>query len=456
MLHIPPTTHRFDPTGEAALEALDRAARGGGARDGRRPSSARPISAAALPAHRPPDRFWEGPRRAARAARLPDLLRRDRDRHRAGAGAGSPPTTFRSCPDVIATAKGLGAGYAADRRDALPRARLRRRRERLAELPARPHLERRPALVRGRPRGHGRAPARGPHRARARARSRRLRDELEDALRDVPMVREVRGHGFLLGVEYADPRDGESFLPPELGVAGRIDDTALERGLVVLSTQPTRDGYAGDQSLFAPAFTASDDELDRDGRAVRRASCARSGRRSRRSSRRRTGRGMSAADGDEEAAGGRSSSSTRSPRLPGSRALAGGARRRGGDPPHRRARPARPRPPRLRPHRLARLGVRRLRGSHRVDRARDGPPQGRDSRPTCPSSASASAASCSRACSAAQVFRSDKEEIGWLPVGSSDPELVPDGPWFQWHFDTFTAPPGAKVSPRTTSGRRPT
>jgi GMP synthase-like glutamine amidotransferase len=44
-----------------------------------------------------------------------------------------------------------------------------------------------------------------------------------------------------------------------------------------------------------------------------------------------------------------------------------------------------------------------------------------------------------------EVRRSDREEIGWLPVGTSDPELVPDGPWFQWHFDTFTAPPGARV-----------
>ena len=43
------------------------------------------------------------------------------------------------------------------------------------------------------------------------------------------------------------------------------------------------------------------------------------------------------------------------------------------------------------------------------------------------------------------VFRSEQEEIGWLPVGTSDPDLVPDGPWFQWHFDTFTAPPGATV-----------
>ena len=30
---------------------------------------------------------------------------------------------------------------------------------------------------------------------------------------------------------------------------------------MILSTQPTRDGYAGDQSLFAPPFTTTDDEL---------------------------------------------------------------------------------------------------------------------------------------------------------------------------------------------------
>ena len=44
-----------------------------------------------------------------------------------------------------------------------------------------------------------------------------------------------------------------------------------------------------------------------------------------------------------------------------------------------------------------------------------------------------------------EVFRSDKEEIGWLPVGTSDPDLLPDGPWFQWHFDSFSPPPGATV-----------
>jgi GMP synthase-like glutamine amidotransferase len=43
------------------------------------------------------------------------------------------------------------------------------------------------------------------------------------------------------------------------------------------------------------------------------------------------------------------------------------------------------------------------------------------------------------------VFRSDVSEIGWLPVRSNDAELVPEGPWFQWHFDAFTLPPGATL-----------
>lgn len=41
------------------------------------------------------------------------------------------------------------------------------------------------------------------------------------------------------------------------------------------------------------------------------------------------------------------------------------------------------------------------------------------------------------------VGRSPQPEIGWHDVHSSRPDLVPAGPWFQWHFDRFTAPPGA-------------
>jgi GMP synthase-like glutamine amidotransferase len=44
-----------------------------------------------------------------------------------------------------------------------------------------------------------------------------------------------------------------------------------------------------------------------------------------------------------------------------------------------------------------------------------------------------------------RVYRSQKSEIGWLPVRTNDPDLVGEGPWFQWHFDVFSAPPGADV-----------
>ena len=51
-----------------------------------------------------------------------------------------------------------------------------------------------------------------------------------------------------------------------------------------------------------------------------------------------------------------------------------------------------------------------------------------------------------------RCYRADTSEIGWLPVRTRDPELVPEGPWFQWHFDTFTAPQGATVLAETDLG----
>ena len=51
-----------------------------------------------------------------------------------------------------------------------------------------------------------------------------------------------------------------------------------------------------------------------------------------------------------------------------------------------------------------------------------------------------------------RCFRSERPEIGWLPVRSNDPELVAEGPWFQWHFDSFTLPPGAKLIAESDAG----
>jgi GMP synthase-like glutamine amidotransferase len=51
-----------------------------------------------------------------------------------------------------------------------------------------------------------------------------------------------------------------------------------------------------------------------------------------------------------------------------------------------------------------------------------------------------------------QAFRASESEIGWIPVRTHDPELVSEGPWFQWHFDSFTTPPGARLIAETDAG----
>jgi adenosylmethionine-8-amino-7-oxononanoate aminotransferase len=257
-LHIPPSTRRFDPTGEAALDALDRVLEEAG------PETVsaffcEPVSAAALPGYSPPERFWQG-------------LAERRDEHgflicldEVVTGMGRTGRWFAAgqlpfVPDVITTAKGLGAGYAPIGavlcRDEVYCAFAEGSRAFElghtwdgAPLPCAVGLAvigflRKHALV-------DRVRDEGP----------RLLASLRAALADCELVAEVRGRGFLLGIDYADPRDRRSFLPPELGVARRIDVEALARGLVVYSTQPTRDGYAGDQTLIAPAFTSTDEEL---------------------------------------------------------------------------------------------------------------------------------------------------------------------------------------------------
>jgi GMP synthase-like glutamine amidotransferase len=40
-------------------------------------------------------------------------------------------------------------------------------------------------------------------------------------------------------------------------------------------------------------------------------------------------------------------------------------------------------------------------------------------------------------------------EVGWTQVSADPSGLIDPGPWFEWHFDRFTAPPTAQVLART-------
>jgi adenosylmethionine-8-amino-7-oxononanoate aminotransferase len=258
-VHVPPPTRRFDPTAERTLEAIEAAI----AEHGAGTIAAffcEPVSAAAMPAFRPPERFWEGLEELRREHGFLVCL------DEVVTGMGRTGSWFHAeqlplQPDILSTAKGLGAGYAP-----------------VAAVLCREHVY---DAVAGGSRsfelGHtwdgaplscavGLAVIEHLRRERlverVAARGPEVRAALTEALAGSPLVAEVRGQGFLLGIEYADPADGESFLDPALRIAPRIDQEALRRGLIVYSTQPTADGYAGDQTLLAPAFNATDAELE--------------------------------------------------------------------------------------------------------------------------------------------------------------------------------------------------
>ena len=258
-LHIPPSTPRFDPTGESALQELDRVLEEAG------PETVsaffcEPVSAAALPGYSPPNRFWEG--LAERREKHGFVVCFDEIVTGVGrVGSWLAAHQLPIDPDIVTIGKGLGAGYTP-----------------LAAVLCREHIY--DAIAEGSAEfdlGHTWDGAPLPsavglavleyivrHKLvdRVRERGPRLREQLQAALKGSRIVGEVRGRGFLIGVELLDPRDGKSFLPHELDVATLVDDIAFELGILVSSTHSTPDGYAGDEVLLAPAYTSTDEELD--------------------------------------------------------------------------------------------------------------------------------------------------------------------------------------------------
>jgi GMP synthase-like glutamine amidotransferase len=51
-----------------------------------------------------------------------------------------------------------------------------------------------------------------------------------------------------------------------------------------------------------------------------------------------------------------------------------------------------------------------------------------------------------------RAMRNVAPEIGWVRVDSDDRELIDEGPWMEWHYDTFTAPPGASLIAHSAAG----
>jgi adenosylmethionine-8-amino-7-oxononanoate aminotransferase len=240
-LHIPPSVD----TGEAALAELDRILAQAG--DSVAAFLCEPVSAASLPGYSPPQAFWEG-------------LAERRDRHgflvvfdEVVTGFGRTGSWFAYhqiplVPDIVTFGKTLGAGYAP-----------------LAGILCAEHVYE--AIASGsREFEHGHTWDGAPLLCqvglavvaalenerlveRVSERGPALRDEFEDAVGGLDLVREVRGRGFLLGIELGVP------------ATGLVDEVMLDHGVLVLATHSGADGFTGDHVLVAPAYNAPEAEL---------------------------------------------------------------------------------------------------------------------------------------------------------------------------------------------------
>ena len=96
---------------------------------------------------------------------------------------------------------------------------------------------------------------------RVRARGETAMQLLHDKLGQHAHVGDIRGRGLFIGVELVEDRETKKPFDPGLNVAGRIKQTAFENGLICYPNATNADGVRGDHVLLAPAFIISEDEL---------------------------------------------------------------------------------------------------------------------------------------------------------------------------------------------------
>ena len=84
---------------------------------------------------------------------------------------------------------------------------------------------------------------------------------LHDRLDDLPIVGDVRGLGFLAGVELVADKASKRPFPAKQQMSSRATRAAMDEGVIVYPCQGGVDGDAGDYLLLMPPFTSSESEL---------------------------------------------------------------------------------------------------------------------------------------------------------------------------------------------------
>jgi adenosylmethionine-8-amino-7-oxononanoate aminotransferase len=90
--------------------------------------------------------------------------------------------------------------------------------------------------------------------ARVDVAGREMRAALEP-LKKFSVVGDVRGMGLLWGIEFVQDKKSRAPFPPDARIASRIQEDALEAGIMTYPIQGCVDGTRGDHILLAPPFT---------------------------------------------------------------------------------------------------------------------------------------------------------------------------------------------------------
>jgi len=81
-------------------------------------------------------------------------------------------------------------------------------------------------------------------------------------LKEIPIVGDVRGKGFLMGIEFVKDQKEKTPFPREMRVYENIQKTALEKGLIMIGGTRMLEGYLGDHIRVAPPFIVKKEEVD--------------------------------------------------------------------------------------------------------------------------------------------------------------------------------------------------
>lgn len=97
---------------------------------------------------------------------------------------------------------------------------------------------------------------------RSREQGEKLQQALQQAFGQHPHIGDIRGRGLFRGLEIVEDRDSKKPFAREKSIHSKVKKAAFDAGLICYPAGGTADGINGDHVLLAPPFIVTDDQID--------------------------------------------------------------------------------------------------------------------------------------------------------------------------------------------------